>query len=212
MKKLFLLGLIVLNSQIFGSYIIPNDYEETSQFIKVTKEHNSYRNRIIFRYQLCRGDIQVHECESIFDSAGYSQSELNALETDQAVKGGVLLAAEVFTGGFIWKRLTKFAISGANKLVLKEVARNPKLMHYRGQDVATGIVSLGIALPVSTGGTVAILSKTNDVFEAIDPFDKFSRSELIDTDEYQDERALIPTNYDTYDTLRHLEDLLMDIH
>lgn len=207
-KSVLAFGLILLTAQAQATYILPSDYEDAQRFIKVEKSKNENRQKMIYRYLECQGDIEIHNCTTILDPQGYTKLELNSLERNESLKGAGLLAAEIVTGGFIWKRIAKFALEKTNKMVLKKVSRDPRYSHWRGQDVATGTVSLAIAAPVSAGTTVAVLHTANKTLETIDPFDKFHRSELVDTDEFQDDQAIMALDENFVEAMAKLRDIL----
>jgi hypothetical protein len=200
--------LTLLTVQAQATYILPSDYEDAQRFIKVEKVEDQTRQKTIYHYSECQGDLKSYSCTSIFPG-GHTELELNSLERNESLKGTGLLIAEIVTGGFIWKRITKFTLEKTNQMVIKKVARDPRYSHWRGQDVATGIVSLGIAAPVSAGATVAVLHTVNKTLEAIDPFDKFHRSELVDTDEFQDDQAIMAIDEDFVEAITKLRDILL---
>lgn len=207
-QSIFAFGLILLSTQAQSTFILPSDYEDGQRFIKVEKTKNQSRQKVIYHYLECRGNIEDHRCTTILDPKGYTKLELNALERNESLKGAGLLAAEIVTGGFIWKRIAKFTLTKTNKMILKKVARDPRYAHWRGQDVATGTVSLAVAAPASAGATVAVLHTANKTLEAIDPFDKFHRSELVDTDEFQEETSIMALNENFVEAMVKLRDIL----
>ncbi len=201
MKQL-LLGLLLLSSLTGNAaLLIPEDYESINKFFKVTKEQNS--RRVQYKFYECIGDKVDHTCSSIFDEQGYSKSELNSIESSEAMKGSGLLVAEVITGGIIWKRLMKFTLGGA----VKVAARVTK----SSEGVANGAVALAVMTPTNAGATVYVLKKTNDVLNIVDPFSRFKRSELIDTDEYESKTGLVPLGYDYQEAYLVLDELLGNI-
>lgn len=207
------INLLVLLIGLFAktasaTYILPSDYEDNGLFIQVSQSMDEARGTPLYTYYECQGDLHDHECNPLFGSYKFSQLELNALEREQKLQGTGLLVAEVAVGGIIWKRITRFVLEKANQIVLRKVARDPDWVRWRGQDVATGTLALGITLPTSTAITIAVVHTANQTFETIDPFDRFKRSNLIDTDEFQGEEAILPVKYDFDETLQKLNQLL----
>jgi hypothetical protein len=134
-KAIFLTLLsFILFQSAQAAYLIPSDYERGERFIKVTSTMSAQRGAKVYRYLECQGDIETHECTPLLNNYGFSELELNSLERNENLKGAGLLAAEVVTGGFILKRLLRFTLEHTNRFVLRKVARDPKLSHWRGQD------------------------------------------------------------------------------
>lgn len=203
MKLSFLL-FIMLSNTAFGALLIPEDYDSVGKFIKVDKTQNG--SRVNYKFLECTGNIEQQHCTSIFDEQGYSKTELNSLETSESMKGTGLLAAEIVTGGIIWKRLMKFTLGGAVRVTAR-------MTGWR-EGVANGTVALGVMAPTNAGATVYALKKANDVLDVIDPISRFKRSELVDTDEYQeaDEKdGIVPLSYDYQDAYIALDELLTTV-
>lgn len=200
--KTMALMLLLLSNFSQATTMIPDDYEDNKVFFKVEKEN--VQNRTRYKFFQCIGDQSDYSCDSIFDEYGYSKSELNSIETSESVKGSLLLGAEIVTGGIIWKRLMKFTLGGAIKLTQRATG-------WR-EGVANGTVALGVTAPTNVGVTVYALGKANDVLEVIDPISRFKRSELIDTDEYEEAgEGIIPLGYDYQDAYIALDEMLSTV-
>ncbi len=200
-KILFILTLLSLQTA-HSALLIPNDYEQTHKFFKIVKEVRA--NKTIYKFHECSGTQKQAQCDQIFDPYGYSKTELNGLERAETLKGTGLLAAEIITGGILWKRLMKFTLGAATK-----VARKVTGWH---EGVANGTIALVATATANASATVVILDKTNDLITAIDPFDKFKKSELIDTDEFSDKKAIVPLNYSAHEAYLVLAELLAKVN
>ena len=202
--KLMALSLLIFSNSIFAALLIPEDYDSVGKFIKVTK--SNAKTRTIYKFYECSGNQKHQHCYSIFDEQGYSKTELNSLESNESMKGAGLLAAEIVTGGIIWKRLMKFTLGGAIK-----VTRHMTGWH---EGVANGTVALAVMAPTNAGVTTYALSKAHDVLDVIDPISRFSRSELVDTDEYEEADSgdgIVPLSYDYQEAYIILDELLTSV-
>ena len=201
--KTLILTLLLMSNLSNATSLIPSDYESNNVFFKVEKSQHNLRSN--YKFYECVGDQVKAECDIIFDESGYSKTELNSIERTESIKGGVLLAAEVVTGGIIWKRLMKFTLGKAAKLTARATG-------WR-EGVANGTVALAVTAPVNTAVTYYALKEANDLLEVIDPISKFKKSELIDTDEYDEAgNGLIPLSYNYQEVYDILGELLSRVH
>jgi hypothetical protein len=203
MKKLAIALLCVFSLSSFGAMMVPDDYEQSNRFFKVEKESSNYR-KSMYKFYECTGDVKNHSCDSIFSPIGYSKAELNSLETKEATYGTLVLAAEIVTGGIIWKRLMKFTLGGAVR-----ITRN--VTGYT-EGVANGSIALAVTAPANAGATYLILNQANRALDIVDPFSRFRRSELIDTDEYDQVRnGVIALSYDYQEAYNILAEMLATV-
>ena len=188
--------LVFISTQASASFMIPDDYDSTQRFFKVEKV--SEYTKSMYYFSECTGNIELHTCDRIFSEQGYSKAELDSIERSEASKGALILTAEVVTGGIIWKRLMTFTLGGAVKLVRWKTGWT--------EGVANGSVALAITAPVNAGITYAIVEGTEDLLEMASPYDRYKRSEIIDTDEY--EASIINLSYDHQKAYTVLGELL----
>ncbi|WP_372655999.1 hypothetical protein [Halobacteriovorax sp.] len=201
--KAFILTLLLASNISYATSLIPSDYEDNQVFFKVEK--SEARSRVNYKFYECVGDQESAECDVIFSEDGYSKTELNSLETRESVKGGFLLAAEIVTGGIIWKRLMKFTLGGAARMTARATG-------WR-EGVANGTVALAVTAPLNTAVTYYAFKEANDLLEVIDPISKFRKSELVDTDEYDEVGdGVIALGYNYQEVYVILDELLSRVH
>ena len=194
-----LFSFFILNSS-FATYLLPSDYEDSFTFYKVEKEVK--RGKTMYYFSECRGDMSQSDCNIIFNEYGYSKMELNSIERTEAQIGALILSAEIVTGGILWKRLMKFTLTGTFRVVQK--------VSGWSEGVANGSVALAVAAPTTAVGTYYVMKKAENLLNIVDPYERYKRSELVDTDEYE-ESNIINLSYDTYDSFNTLQDLLMSV-
>ncbi|MFT6632678.1 MAG: hypothetical protein ACJAS4_002643 [Bacteriovoracaceae bacterium] len=202
--KFLVLTLIIFTNASFAAMLIPEDYEVNGKFFNVVKTQDNGRTN--YRFFECMGNIEQQQCSSIFDERGYSKTELNSIETSESLKGTGLLAAEIVTGGIIWKRLMKFTLGGA--------VRVTRHMTGWSEGVANGSVALAVMAPTNASATVVALNTAHKVLDIIDPISRFRRSELVDTDEYEEAESgngIVVLGYDYQEAYIILDELLTTV-
>jgi hypothetical protein len=203
MKKMVFILISLLSLSSFGAMLVPDDYEQSNRFFKVAKESSNYR-KSMYKFYECTGDVKNQSCDVIFSPIGYSKAELNSLETREATYGTLVLAAEIVTGGIIWKRLMKFTLGGA--------VRATRYMTGYTEGVANGSIALAVTAPANVGATYLILNSANRALDIVDPISRFRRSELIDTDEYdQASNGVIALSYDYQEAYNILAEMLATV-
>ncbi len=169
------------------SYLLPKDYEKSQRFVKISSRFERSIGENVFFYQSCSGSIEAQSCRPLVSESSISESRLERIEGRQRITGVLLMTTEVVGGGILWKNLVRFTLPGFYKLVRRQTEWT--------ESVAIGIVALPPAAVTSTGATVVVLDKINDTFEAIDPFDRFRRSELVDAKKLR-ENEVVLVKYD----------------
>jgi hypothetical protein len=202
--KFLALSLLIFANASFAAMLIPEDYVDNGKFFNVVKAEDNGRTN--YKFYECMGNIKQQQCTSIFDERGYSETELNSIETTESMKGAGLLAAEVITGGIIWKRLMKFTLGGAVRVTAR--------MTGWKEGVANGTVALAVMAPTNAGATVVALNTAHKVLDIIDPISRFKRSELVDTDEYEEAESgngIVVLGYDYQEAYIILDELLTTV-
>lgn len=189
--------LFLFSTVVHATVLLPKDYESHKNFIKITKTQVSKKS--IYTFYECKGDLKEAHCAVIFNPAGYTKLELKSIKDAEFLKAGLLLTAEVVTGGIIWKRLMRFTLTHSANLVRKFTGWS--------DDVAVGTMALVIAAPTNGAITVTILDAANDALTMIDPFDRYHKSKILNTNKYTKD-AIINLKYGFDQSFLVLRELL----
>lgn len=195
--KFFLIMSLLMSGFSYASFLIPSDYDELGKFVKV--EQFEGPRGMNFRFEECEGTMQEHKCVGIFHQSGYSQTELQLKRSREKRLGFGILAAEVVTGGFIWKRLMKFTLGGTTRLVRRQTGWS--------EGVANGSVALVITAPTTATASYVMVSKAEDLLNTVDSWERYKRTQLLSFAN-DDKKLVFNSRYDYFELYKNLDSLL----